>query len=76
MYVMGGGHLRTGWFGGVHTDGNVDGFDPATGANVPGKSSNETSTAAGAAVAYAVAKGDMKLVTPFSGAIDIKGIIV
>jgi hypothetical protein len=76
MYVMGGGHLRTGWFGGVHTDGNVDGFDPSTGMAVPGKSSNETSTAAGAAVAYAVAKGDMKLVTPFSGNIDIKGIVV
>jgi hypothetical protein len=76
MYVMGGGRLRSGWFGGVHADGSVDGFNPATGAAVPGKSSNETSTAAGAAVAYAVAKGDMKLVTPFSGDIDIKGIIV
>jgi hypothetical protein len=76
MYVMGGGHLRTGWFGGVHADGNVDGFDASTGAAVPNKPSNETSTAAGAAVAYAVAKGDMKLVTPFSGDIDIKGIIV
>ena len=54
----------------------MDGFDPATGMAVPGKSSNETSTAAGAAVAYAVAKGDMKLVTPFSGDIDIKGIVV
>jgi hypothetical protein len=76
MYVMGGGHLRSGWFGGVHVNGDVDGFDPATGMAVPGKSSNETSTAAGAAVAYAVAKGDMKLVTPFSGDIDIKGIVV
>jgi hypothetical protein len=76
MYVMGGGHLRTGWFGGVHLDGSVDGFDPASGMAVPGKSSNETSTAAGAAVVYAVAKGDMKLVTPFAGNIDIKGIIV
>jgi hypothetical protein len=76
MYVMSGGHLRSGWFGGVHVNGSVDGFNPATGAAVPGKSSNETSTAAGAAVAYAVAKGDMKLVTPFSGDIDIKGIVV
>ncbi|MEO5728576.1 MAG: hypothetical protein ABI134_35495 [Byssovorax sp.] len=76
MYAMGGGHLRSGWFGGVHVNGSVDGFDPATGAAVPGKSSNETSTAAGAAVAYAVAKGDMTLVKPFSGDIDIKGIVV
>ena len=76
MYVMGGGHLRTGWFGGVHANGAVDGFDPSTGAAVPNKPSNETSTAAGAAVAYAVAKGDRKLVTPFAGNLDIKGIIV
>ncbi len=76
MYVMGGGHLRTGWFGGVRSDGSVDGFDAATGATVLNKPSAETSTAAGAAVAYAVAKGDMKLVTPFSGSLDIKGIIV
>ena len=76
IYVMGGGHLRTGWFGGVHADGSVDGFNPATGAAMPGKSSNETSTAAGAAVAYAVAKGDMALVTPFSGEMDLKGILV
>lgn len=76
MYVMGGGHLRSGWFGGVHVNGNVDGFDPATGAAVPNKSSNETSTAAGSAVAYAVAKGDMKVVQQFSGNLDIKGIVV
>jgi hypothetical protein len=76
MYVMGGGHLRTGWFGGVHTDNTVDGFDPTTGAAVPGKPSDETSTAAGAAVTYAVAKGDMKVVETFYKGPSIKGIVV
>lgn len=76
IYVMGGGHLRTGWFGGVHTDGTVDGFDPTTGAAVPNKPSDQTSTAAGAAVAYAVAKGDMKAVETFYKGPSIQGIVV
>src|SRR5262249_42236313 len=48
IYVMGGGYLKTGWFGGVHANGSVDGFDPTTGMAVPGQASNQTSTAAGA----------------------------
>ena len=76
MYVMGGGHLRTGWFGGVHMNGSVDGFDPTTGAAVPNKPSDETSTSAGAAVAYAVAKGDMTVVNTYYSGPSIKGIVV
>jgi len=70
LYVMGNGHLKTGWFGGVRTNGQVDGFDAATGALVPNQSSLVTSAPAGAAVAYAVARGRMSAVTPFySGSI-------
>ncbi|MFO0758193.1 MAG: hypothetical protein U0359_16980 [Byssovorax sp.] len=76
LYVMGGGYVRTGWFGGVHADGSVDGFDPMTGATMPGKSPAETSTAAGAAVAYAVAKGNMSVVKQFYSGPSISGIIV
>jgi len=76
IYVMGGGHLRTGWFGGVRANGKVDGFDPTSGDSVAGKPSDQTSTAAGAAVAYAVAKGDMKVVETFYKGPSIKGIIV
>src|SRR5262249_12307710 len=65
LYVMGAGFTRTGWFGGVHADGSVDGFDPASGMTVPDKSSDTTSTAAGAAVAYAVAKGDKNVVAQY-----------
>ena len=76
MYVMGGGNLRSGWFGGVRANGSVDGFDPATGAAVPGKAANTTSTAASAAVLYAVARRDKSLVKPYFDTSSLGGIIV
>lgn len=76
IYVMGAGHLRTGWFGGVKADGNTDGFDPTTGETVVGQSANITSTAAGAAVAYAVSKGNMAVVKQFYNGPEITGIVV
>jgi hypothetical protein len=75
MYVMGNGYLKTGWFGGVHADGSVSGFDPSTGADVPGQSSNMTSAAAGAAVAYAVCKGDIRTVNNFYSGPSLDGIV-
>lgn len=76
LYVMGGGFVRSGWFGGVRADGSVDGFDPTSGMAMPNKSAAETSTAAGAAVAYAVSKGNMTLVNQFYTGPSIKGIVV
>jgi hypothetical protein len=75
LYVMGNGHLKTGWFGGVKADGNVSGFDPTTGNEVPGQPAAATSAAAGAAVAFAVAKGDMKRVEDFYSGPSISGIV-
>lgn len=75
LYVMGNGYLKTGWFGGVKANGNVSGFDPTSGAEVPGQQSNATSAPAGAAVAYAVAKGDMKRVEDFYSGPSIDGIV-
>jgi hypothetical protein len=75
LYVMGNGHLKTGWFGGVRADGSTDGFDPTTGKDVPNQQSNATSAAAGAAVAYAVAKGDMRRVQDFYNGPSIAGIV-
>lgn len=74
LYVMGNGYVKTGWFGGVKANGDVSGFDPLTGNDVPGQSSDTTSAAAGAAVAFAVAKGDMKRVQDFFGG-SISGIV-
>ena len=72
IYVMGQGYLEQGWFGRVHPGGTVSGFDPKDGTediNIP---STNTSTEAGAAVAYAVARGDMNKVSEFyvGGPID------
>ncbi len=74
IYVMGNGYLKTGWFGGVRANGNVDGFNPATGEDVAGQPASATSAAAGAAAAFAVAKGDLQRVDELSG-VNISGII-
>jgi hypothetical protein len=74
MYVMGNGLLKTGWFGGVMRDGTVKGFDPATGAeNTAG--SRDLAAPASAAVAYAIAKGDMRRVGDFARGVNIAGIV-
>ncbi|UQA57984.1 hypothetical protein [Polyangium aurulentum] len=64
VYVMGNGHLPTGWHGHAKTDNTAEGIHPTTGMNMaydPQKSAH----AASAAILYAVAKGDMKKVTEF-----------
>lgn len=73
-YVLGAGYLRTGWFGGIDRDGSVRGWDPQTGndANVP---SGNTARAASAAIAYAIAKGDMRRVQDFYRGDDITGVV-
>jgi hypothetical protein len=75
LYVMGNGYLKTGWFGGVKADGSTAGFDPTTGKDMPGQGSDATSAAAGAAVAFAVARGDMKRVRDFYTGPALDGII-
>ena len=75
LYVMGAGHLKGGWYGGVRANSQVDGFNPTTGETVPNQKSTITSAAAGAAVAYAVAKGNMNTVSPFYAGAPITGLI-
>jgi hypothetical protein len=75
VYAMGAGWLKTGWFGGIMRDGSFNGFDPTTGKDMPGQSSNATSMAASAAIAYAVTKGDMRRVNDFYKGADISGIV-
>jgi len=74
MYVYGGGKLKTGWFGGVTRSGATTGFDPATGA-AKAYDGDLQAKAACAAVAYAIARGDLRAVQDFSR-IDISGLIV
>jgi hypothetical protein len=75
MYVFGNGYLKTGWFGRVTTGNQAITFDPVTGNDAPGQPTSSTSNAAAAAVAYAVAKGDMRRVQDFYRGASINGII-
>jgi hypothetical protein len=75
LYVMGQGHLKDGWFGGMDENGNVSGWKPETGEDMPGQPATQTSTAAGAAAAYAVAKGDMNTVAQYYVGPPITGVI-
>lgn len=65
LYVMGGGYIKNGWYGGINADGSIVGFDPETGADVAGKQSILTTSPACAAVAWAVAKGNKAKVEEF-----------
>lgn len=74
IYVLGAGLLKSGWFGGVRRNGDTVGFDPRTGAD-RGTPNGESDRAAVAAVAYAVAKGDMRRVNDFYRGAEISGLI-
>jgi hypothetical protein len=74
VYVYGGGKLKTGWLGGVDRAGVATGFDPATGAAKPNDGALQAKAAC-AAVAYAIARGDLRAVQDFSR-MDISGIVV
>lgn len=76
LYVMSNGYLKNGWFGQIKANGDTYGFDPTTGQDVQGKSASETATAAGAAVAYAVAKGDIKVVNNFYNGPALDGLLI
>jgi hypothetical protein len=73
VYVLGNGLLKTGWFGGVFRDGSTKSFDPDTGA-AANVSAASTAMAASAAVAYAVAKGDLRRVNDFYRGSTLAGI--
>ena len=73
MYVLGGGSLKTGWFGGIQRDGTTTGFDPATGA-ARAYNGDLQAQAACAAVAYAISRGNLGAVQGFSR-LDISGLI-
>jgi hypothetical protein len=69
MYVWGGGDLYTGWYGGIDRNGNVRGFD-ANGNDAAYNAAN-CARLATASLAYAVAKRDERLISPFANGIQI-----
>ena len=74
MYVYGNGLLKTGWHGGIGADGTVKGFDPRTGEDND-TASRDLAAPASAAVAYAIARGDMRRASDFARGVDIGGIV-
>ncbi len=74
LYVMGGGYVKSGWFGSVTPNG-VQGWDPGTG-NTGGAYQGATlGGAAAAAALFAVAKGDMRRVRDFYTGAAIDGVV-
>jgi hypothetical protein len=79
MWVMSNGYNKAGWFG-QDVDGNsLTTWDPITGADKPagsgGMTSAQLANPAGAAVLFAVAKGDMRRVSDFYRGVDIGGVV-
>lgn len=74
LYVLGGGLLKTGWFGGIDADGTVRGWDPTTGEDST-MNAGTTAMSGSAAVLYAVCRGDMRRVRDFYRGADINGIV-
>ena len=78
IYILGGGRLKSGWFGGVDRSGGVQGFNPATGAAIAspnGAAQAAQAQAAVAATAYAITNGDIRRVQDFTS-LDISALIV
>lgn len=78
LYVMGGGHTKTGWFGEL-TDGNTARpFDIATGqlSNAAyGTVRDQLANAAGACAVFAACKGDARRVQDFYNGPAIDGLV-
>ncbi len=72
-YVLGNGMLKTGWHGGIDRNGNVTGFDPATGLDTAYNGGTAAKSAT-AAIAYAVARGDMRRVGDFASGVNLNGV--
>jgi hypothetical protein len=76
IYALGNGYLKSGWFGQVKGDGTIETYNPSTGANVAGGTTTALSGPAGAAILYAVARGDSRRVSDFFRGADYSGLVV
>lgn len=75
LYVMGGGYLKTGWFGSVVQGQAAQGWDPGTGNTGGAYNGGMLGSAAAAALLFAVAKGDMNRVRDFYAGPAIDGVV-
>jgi hypothetical protein len=77
LYVMGGGHLKTGWFGDMDPAAGAVGWDQATGdasGAYTGRGA-ELGASAAAALLFSVTKGDMRRVRDFYTGKAIDGVV-
>ena len=72
--MFGNGYLKTGWFGGITRTGAVQGWDPTSG-NASTMTPAQLAAPASAAIAYAVAKGDIRRVNDFYRGVAIDGVV-
>ena len=77
LYVMGAGHLKTGWIGDMDPTGGAVGWDQATGeaAGTYNGRGAELGASAAAALLFAVSKGDMRRVRDFYNGKPIDGVV-
>lgn len=77
LYVMGGGHLKTGWYGDMDPAAGAVGWDQATGATAGAYTGRgaELGASAAAALLFAVSKGDMRRVRDFYNGKPIDGVV-
>ena len=71
VFTYGAGHLKTGWNGSIDRAGKVTGYDAA--GNPATYTAAATAKYALASIAYAVAKGDERAISPFANGITISG---
>lgn len=77
LYVMGNGHLKTGWFGDIDPAAGAVGWSQATG-NTGGAYTGrgaELGASAAAALLFAISKGDMRRVRDFYNGPAIDGVV-
>jgi len=77
LYVMGGGYLKTGWFGDVDPTAGAVGWDQGTGVTSGSYAGRQAELGASSAAAalFAVAKGDMRRVRDFYNGKAIDGVV-
>lgn len=69
VFVYSAGHLKSGWFGGIKANGQVEGFN-AQGAAAP-YNGGQTARYAMASIAYAIAKRDERAISSFANGLTI-----
>lgn len=72
VFVYSAGHLKSGWFGGISRTGTVSGFN-AAGTTGGAFVAADTAKYALASIAYAIAKGDERAISPFANGVAISG---